>query len=30
MNRIRKIYRVNRRQRKLYGIQDRSRLTGYL
>ena len=30
---IRKIYRVNRRQRKLYGIQEslyRSRLTGYL
>ena len=30
MNRIRKIYRVNRRQSKPYGILYRSRLTGYL
>ena len=30
MNRIRKIYRVDRRQRKLYGMLYRSRLTGYL
>ena len=30
MNRIRKIYRVNLRQRKPYGMLYRSRLTGYL
>ena len=30
MNRIWKIYRVNRRQSKPYGILYRSRLTGYL
>lgn len=30
MNRIRKIYRVNRRQSKPYGMLYRSRLTGYL
>ena len=30
MNRIRKIYRVDRRQRKLYGMLYRRCLTGYL
>ena len=30
MNRIQKIYRVNRRQRKPYGMLYRSRLTSYL